>query len=219
MAPGFAVWLDVVEPVHHLVGLAARAEHLGAVALLVSDGGTGRDIHVAVAAMAVATHRVAILPVSYSPSPVAARRAAPALTSLAELSAGRVVGCFPAAAVRGSDDRPVLDVPFGRIEDRRRARVDDLDGATGVVAEGDLDALGRITRAVRTAAGERAWVIWSPAGGEPGDEVGRAVRASRPDAVAFRLAHHDVEELTDIAARAGEIGLSRGATLAAWADA
>lgn len=116
MAAGFAIRVDTVEPVHHLVGLAVWAERLGAAAVLVGDG--GRDLHVAVAAMAVATARVALLPLSSATSSAAARRARPALVALQELSDGRVVGCFPVAALKAGDP---IDLPHARIEAGRVA--------------------------------------------------------------------------------------------------
>jgi hypothetical protein len=189
---GFAIRLDTVEPVHHLVGLAVRAERLGAAAVLVGDGGTGRDVHVAVAAMAVATERVALLPLSAASSPAAVRRAGPALASLDELSDGRVVGCFPAAALRaGGTTGP----PVAAIERRRRGPVP--DGVVGIVAEDEPP--GR-------AAGR--WALWSPA------VVPTRLDGEQADAVAYRLARYDVEELAEIAEAAAATGLVPAVTLA-----
>ncbi len=181
MINGFAVRLATVEPVHHLVGLAVRAEHLGAAAVLVEDGGTGRDVLVAVAAMAVATERIALVPLVPATSPAAVRRAGPALASLAELSDGRVVGAFPAAALRSAGPLPA---PVAVVERGRRAGAP-TEGVVGVVAEGD-----------RPLAVPGAWAIWSPAPGTPEPPVD----APGPDVIAYRLDRHDVEELAAIAA-------------------
>jgi hypothetical protein len=185
VSAGFAIRLDTGEPVHHLVGLAVRAERLGATAVLVGDGGTGRDVLVAVAAMAVATDRVALLPLLDATSPTAVRRAAPALASLAELSDGRVVGCVPAAALRSV---PATDPSLAVVA--RGPRTPIPAGVVGVVAEGDP---------APRAAGR--WTVWSP------PAVPDRLDGEHPDVVAYRLARHDVEELADLAAHARAAGL------------
>jgi alkanesulfonate monooxygenase SsuD/methylene tetrahydromethanopterin reductase-like flavin-dependent oxidoreductase (luciferase family) len=192
--PGFAVRLATVEPVHHLVGLAVRAEHLGATAVLVEDGDTGRDVLVAVAAMAVATERIALVPLVAATSAAAVRRAGPALVSLAELSDGRVVGAFPAAALRSAGPLPV---PVAAVERGRRAGPA-AEGIVGLVAEGD-----------RPLAVPGTWAIWSPATAMPDLPLELPLDSEPPDSIAYRLDRHDVEELAAIA-----VSSSRGATAA-----
>lgn len=191
MSAGFAIRLDTVEPVHHLVGLAVRAERLGATAVLVGEGGAGRDVFVAVAAMAVATERVALLALSEASSPAAVRRAGPALAALDELSDGRVVGCFRAGALRTAG---TAGHRVAAIASRRRGPVP--DGVVGVVAEDEPPT---------SEAGR--WAVWSP------PVVPARFTGEPPDAVAFRLERHDVEELAEVAARAGAAGLAEGVDL------
>ncbi|HEU5151631.1 MAG TPA: hypothetical protein VFU19_14110 [Iamia sp.] len=191
MTSGFAVRLATVEPVQHLVGLAVRAERLGAAAVLVDQDGPGRAVVVAVAAMAVATERIALLPRWGATTAAAVQRALPGLAALDELSGGRVVGCFPASGLR---DGVAAGHAVAAVERRPRGP---RPGLAGVVTEGPRP--GR--------PGPGGWVVWSPPA-VPDDLAG-----INPDAVAYRLERHDVEELDALVGRARAAGLAEAVDL------
>jgi 5,10-methylenetetrahydromethanopterin reductase len=90
----WGLWLHAVRPPSELAAVALAAEALGAVAILVADEGTDRDLYVTLAALAQCTRRVLLFGAvtnSHSRHPVAA---AAAFASLAELAPGRIVAGF-----------------------------------------------------------------------------------------------------------------------------
>lgn len=88
---GWALWIHAVLPVPELVEIAVRAEERGAFALLVADEGVDRDLYVTLAAVAVATSRIALIPAITNPHSRHPVATAAALASLAELAPDRVV--------------------------------------------------------------------------------------------------------------------------------
>jgi len=77
--------------VPELVELAQRAEAQGAAALLVADEGIDRDIYVTLAAIAVSTERISLVPAITNPHSRHPVATAAALASLEELAPGRVM--------------------------------------------------------------------------------------------------------------------------------
>lgn len=88
---GWALWIHGVRPVPQLVDIARAAEHHGATALLLADEGVDRDIYVTLAAVAIATHRLLLVPAITNPHSRHPVATSAALASLAELAPGRVV--------------------------------------------------------------------------------------------------------------------------------
>jgi len=88
---GWSYWIHAVRPVPELVRLAQRAEARGAAALLVADEGIDRDLYVTLAAIAVATTRISLVPAITNPHSRHPVATAAALASLEELAPGRVM--------------------------------------------------------------------------------------------------------------------------------
>lgn len=87
----WALWIHGVRPVGELVAIAQAAERQGAAALLLADEGIERDIYVTLAAIALATRRIALVPAITNPHSRHPVTTAVALATLAELAPGRVV--------------------------------------------------------------------------------------------------------------------------------
>ena len=99
-APGWGVWFEPVLPVPDLAALARIAEDAGAGYVWVADEGTDRDVHVVMAAIALATQRVRIgaaITNPFSRHPVAT---AAAFASLEELAPGRIISGFGVGGAR-----------------------------------------------------------------------------------------------------------------------
>ncbi len=91
---GWGVWLHAVRPVAELVTLAGAAEALGAMAILVADEGTDRDLFVTLAAIAQRTRQVLLFGAVTNPHSRHPVTTAAAFASLAELAPRRVVAGF-----------------------------------------------------------------------------------------------------------------------------
>ncbi|HEY2593269.1 MAG TPA: LLM class flavin-dependent oxidoreductase [Chloroflexota bacterium] len=91
---GWGLWLHAVRPVADLASLAAKAEDLGASAILVADEGTDRDLFVVMAALAQRTRRALLVGAVTNPHSRHPVTTAAAFASLAELAPGRVVAGF-----------------------------------------------------------------------------------------------------------------------------
>jgi 5,10-methylenetetrahydromethanopterin reductase len=91
LASGWAFWIHALRPVAELVKLAQLAEDLGAAALLVADEGTDRDLYVTLAAVAVATRHILLVPAITNPHSRHPVATAAALASLEELAPNRVI--------------------------------------------------------------------------------------------------------------------------------
>lgn len=100
VAPGWGVWFEPLLPVPDLAALARIAEDAGAGYVWVADEGTDRDLHVVMAAIALATRHVRIgaaITNPFSRHPVAT---AAAFASLEELAPGRIISGFGVGGAR-----------------------------------------------------------------------------------------------------------------------
>jgi len=97
---GWGVWLHAVRPARELADLAAAAEDLGAMAILVADEGTDRDLYVTLAALALRTRRALLVGAVTNPFSRHPLATAAAFAALAELAPGRIVAGFGAGGSR-----------------------------------------------------------------------------------------------------------------------
>ena len=96
----WGVWLHAVRAVPELAAFAARAEALGAAAILVADEGTDRDLFVTLAALAQHTRKILLFGAVTNPHSRHPVALAAAFASLAELAPGRIVAGFGAGGTR-----------------------------------------------------------------------------------------------------------------------
>jgi len=90
----WGVWLHADRPLAVLGDVAARAEALGASAVLVADEGTDRDLYVTLATLAARTRHVLLFGAVTNPHSRHPVATAAAYATLAELAPGRVVAGF-----------------------------------------------------------------------------------------------------------------------------
>jgi 5,10-methylenetetrahydromethanopterin reductase len=146
---GWALWIHAVRPVPELVALAVQAERLGAAALLVADEGIDRDLYVTLAAVALSTERLLLVPAITNPHSRHPVATAAALASLEELAPGRVV------AGLGAGGNLVFS-PMGLAPARPyTALVEAVDVIERLLGGETVDHQGEFTAA-------QASIAWSP---------------------------------------------------------
>jgi 5,10-methylenetetrahydromethanopterin reductase len=92
--PRWGVWLHADRPLAVLGSVAARAEAVGAAAILVADEGTDRDLYVTLATLATRTQRVLLFGAVTNPHSRHPVATAAAYATVAELAPGRIVAGF-----------------------------------------------------------------------------------------------------------------------------